>query len=140
MIVESGFPPRTETQRGRPKEDGDKVYFSERREVAAVSVSRGELFLRPLPLPALTATEHINQLSPFINPANESLRPSEPATSPARPPDRQQTFFVHYEIAWKVPQTEFWAGGRRAARILAHSSERAGANQSQSQFITNLDF
>ena len=98
MIVESGFPPRTETQRGRPKEDGDKVYFSERREVAAVSVSRGELFLRPLPLPALTATEHINQLSPFINPANESLRPSERATSPVRPPDRRKTFFVHYEI------------------------------------------
>ena len=125
MIVESGFPPRTETQRGRPKEDGDKVYFSERREVAAVSVSRGELFLRPLPLPALTATEHINQLSPFINPANESLRPSEPAASPlsARPP---QNFLRPLRNCVENASNRVLSG--RAARILAHSSERRRIN------------
>ena len=113
-------------------------------------MSRGELFLRPsliarpralpspvrLSLPALTATEHINQLSPFINPANESLRPSEPASNVARTPDRQQTFFVHYEIAWKMRQTEFWAGGEDISALFRAEE----ANQSQSQFITNLDF
>ena len=111
--------------------------------LAAAAVSRGELFLRPLParapclpLPALTATEHINQLSPFINPANESLRPSEPASNVARTPDRQQTFFVHYEIAWKMRQTEFWAGGEDISALFRAEA----ANKSQSQFITNLDF
>ena len=52
MIVESEFLPRIETQRGRPKESGDIVYFPDRREVAAESVSRGELFLRPGPASA----------------------------------------------------------------------------------------
>ena len=113
-------------------------------------MSRGELFLRPsliarpralpspvrLSLPALTATEHINQLSPFINPANESLRPSEQAASP----DRQQTFFVHYEIAWKMRQTEFWAGRRAGGEDISALFRAEEANQSQSQFITNLDF
>ena len=134
MIVESGFPPRTETQRGRPKEDGDKVYFSERREVAAVSVSRGELFLRPLPLPALTATEHINQLSPFINPANESLRrPSVRASNVARPPKN----FLRPLRNCVENAPNGVLGGRQDISALFRTE---AANQSQSRFITNLDF
>ena len=55
----------------------------------------------------------------------------------ATSPDRRKTFFVHYEIAWKTHRTEFWAGGKDISALFRTRTE---AYQSQSQFITNLDF
>lgn len=117
-----------------------KKAVPKRRRTKSTLLSAVKLRRRPRPCLAasssfaLTATEHINQLSPFINPANESLRrPSVRASNVARPPKN----FLRPLRNCVENAPNGVLGGRQDISALFRTE---AANQSQSRFITNLDF